>query len=292
MPAADSPFCSRISASASAVPDDAYAACQFAAVEFAGDGLDLGARGSLGRDECRLRQRAVGEKSLGDAHAAELQRLEPLGHEAAADDELRRAAADVDDEPRGVAGRQHVRDAVVDEPGLLVAGDDVDGEAERTLGLRQERRGVPRFAKRVGGHRAHRRRMQSLDPLAEAGETGDGRAPRVSGEPAARIEARADAQRLAPGVEPVDLVAFDAPHLEPEAVRTHVDDGERGGSECGRGHRGVERNRIRAAFRRGSAAPRTAPVSAPAAFLLTLADRVCDNSGCRCPCPSITCRRS
>ncbi len=74
--------------------------------------------------------------------------------------------------------RQHVRDAVVDEPRLLVAGDDVDGEAERTLGLRQECRGVGRHAKRVGRDRAHRRRMQSLDALAEAGEAGD--APRAA----------------------------------------------------------------------------------------------------------------
>ena len=46
-----------------------------------------------------------------------------------------------------------------------------------------------------------------------------------------RIEAGADAQRFAPGVLPVDLIAFDSRHFQPEAVRTHVDDGKRTGGE-------------------------------------------------------------
>ena len=79
-----------------------------------------------------------------------------------------------------VRGRQHVRDAVVDEPRLLVAGDDVDREAERALGLRQERRRVRRDAERVGRDGAHRGRMQAPDPLAEAREAGERRALRVA----------------------------------------------------------------------------------------------------------------
>src|SRR5206468_2661307 len=52
------------------------------------------------------------------------------------------------------------------------------------------------------------------------------------GRPAADVDDQAwleRAQRLAPGVEPVDLIAFDATDFEPEAVRAQVDDGERGG---------------------------------------------------------------
>ncbi len=100
------------------------------------------------------------------------------------------------------------------------------------------------------------------------------RAPRFGGEPAALVEARADAQRLAPGVEPVDLVAFDASDLEPEAVRAHVDDGERGGSECGRRHGGVERSRIRPAFAGDRRQPRTVAFPRARRFPATLADRV------------------
>ena len=43
------------------------------------------------------------------------------------------------------------------------------------------------------------------------------------------VHARAEANRFAPGVETEDLVAFDAAHLEPEAVRSQVHDGERRG---------------------------------------------------------------
>ena len=38
------------------------------------------------------------------------------------------------------------------------------------------------------------------------------------------VDACAEAQRLAPGVELIDLVAFDAADLQPEAVRAEVDD--------------------------------------------------------------------
>ena len=76
--------------------------------------------------------------------------------------------------------RQHVRDAEVDEPRLLVAGDDVDREAERALGLRQERRRVRRDPERVGRDRAHRGRMQAAQALGEAREARERRTLRVA----------------------------------------------------------------------------------------------------------------
>ena len=240
MPAAESPFCSRISASASAVPDDANAAFQCSrwnapAIVSISERAAVSAAAKAVR-----REAAVGEKALRHPDATDLQRLEALGLEPAADDEFGRSAADVDDEPRLGRGRQHVRDAVVDEPRFLVAGDDVDRESERALGLRQERRRVGRDAKRVGRDRAHRRRMQALDALAETREAGESGAPRFRREPAALVDAGADAQILAPGVEAKDLIAFDASDLEAEAVRAHVDDGERLG-------RGAERGMVRGA---------------------------------------------
>ena len=129
-------------------------------------------------------------------------------------------------------GRQHVRDAEVDEARLLVAADDVDGEAERGFGLRQERRRVARDAERVGRDRAHRGRMQSRQPLAEAREARERRLARGEREVARVVDARAEADRLAPGVEAEDLVALDAADLEAEAVRAQVDDGERLGREA------------------------------------------------------------
>ena len=74
-------------------------------VEIARDGLDFGARRGVRGREASARQATVREKALRHADAADLQRLEALRLEAAADDEFGRAAADVDDEPRlSVAG--------------------------------------------------------------------------------------------------------------------------------------------------------------------------------------------
>ena len=98
------------------------------AMERAGNRLDFGARHGVGGREGLCGKAAVGEETLRHADAPDLQRLETLGFEAAADDELGRSAADVDDEPRLARCGQHVRDAVVDEPRFLVAGDDVDRE--------------------------------------------------------------------------------------------------------------------------------------------------------------------
>ena len=123
--------------------------------------------------------------------------------------------------------RQHVRDAEVDETRFLVAADDVDRKAERRFRLRQELRRVARDAERVRRDRAHGRRMQAAQPLAEAREARERRRCARRREVAAAVDARAEAQRLAPRVEPEDLVALDAPDLEPEAVAAHVDDSER-----------------------------------------------------------------
>ena len=72
--------------------------------------------------------------------------------------------------------RQHVRDAEVDEPRFLVAGDDVDREAERALGLRQERR--RRSSRRAACWSRRRAPPTGAAPqaLAEAGEAGERRA--------------------------------------------------------------------------------------------------------------------
>ena len=59
------------------------------------------------------------------------------------------------------------------------------------------------------------------------------------------VDAGAEAQRLAPGVEAEDLVALDAPDLEAEAVRSQVDDGERLGPDGLEGAReGVQHGRV------------------------------------------------
>ena len=123
--------------------------------ELARDRFDLDARHGFRGLHRRGADRAVGEESLRHADAADRQRFEPLGLETAADDELGRAAADVDDEPRLERARQLVRDAEVGEARLFVAADDVDRKADRALGARQELARVRRDAKRVRRDDAH-----------------------------------------------------------------------------------------------------------------------------------------
>ncbi len=173
MPPAENAFCSRMSASAIAVPDDAYASRQWLAPEAARDRLDLDARHRFRGVHRRGRDLAVGEVTLRHPDAADRQRLEPLGLQAAADDELGRTAADVDDESRLQRARQLVRDAEEGEPRLLVPADDVDRESDRALGAPQELAGVRGHAKRVGRNHAHRRGMQAGEPFAEACEAGE-----------------------------------------------------------------------------------------------------------------------
>ena len=163
------------------------------------------------------------------ADAADLERFEALGLEPAADDEFGRAAADVDDQAWLERARQLVRDAEINQARFFVPADDVDGKSQRVLGLRQKLGRVFRHAKRIGRDCAHCRRVQAGEPLAEAREAFERGLHRRALDAALRIEASAEAQRLAPGVEPVDLIAFDATDFEPEAVRAQVDDGERGG---------------------------------------------------------------
>jgi hypothetical protein len=69
--------------------------------------------------------------------------------------------------------------------------------------------------------------MQPVDSFMKAREAGERGTACLRGQSALRVESGADAQCFAPCVLPVNLVAFDAPHLQPEAVRAHVDDGER-----------------------------------------------------------------
>ena len=115
--------------------------------------------------------------------------------------------------------------------------DDVDREAERALrpaagtarAFVATRNVLVATARTADGCRP-------AQPLAEAREAGERGAPRVRRQMRPRSSsAGADAQRLAPGVEAEDLVALDAADLEPEAVRAHVDDGERRRASAGTG---------------------------------------------------------
>ena len=91
-------------------------------------------------------------ETVGEAHDAE---REALGQEhagAVRDDELGRAAADVDQEEGVVRGRELAPDGEVDQPGLLLAGDHVDPHARALLDRGDELVRVRRLPHRAGRH--------------------------------------------------------------------------------------------------------------------------------------------
>ena len=201
--------------------------------ELAGDRLDLDAGRGFRAFEAGGGKPSPRKEPLCHADAADLEGFDALGLEPAADDEFGRPAADVDDQTWLERARQLVRDAEINQARFFVPADDVDRKSKGVLGLRQKLACVFCHAKRIGRDCAHRRRVQAGEPFAEAREALKRGLHRRGFDATLCIEAGAEAQRFAPGVEPVDLIAFDATDLEPEAVRAQVDDGERGGGRGG-----------------------------------------------------------
>jgi len=171
---------------------------------------------------------AVGE-ILHVAHAAHVERLGELRLQAGADDELGRAAADVEHQAplvfRQRRGRQRVRHAEVDQARFLAARDHLDREAERGARLAQELRRVLRHAQRVGADHPHRLAREAAQPLGELGERLERRRLRGAVDALVRGEAAAQPHHLAHGVERIDLAVDDTPDLQVEAVGAEVDRG-------------------------------------------------------------------
>ena len=127
-----------------------------------------------------------------------------------------------------------MRNADVDQPRFFVPPDDVDRKSERALGSRQELAGIRRNAKRVSRDGAYSRRMQAREALAKPRETSEGGFHRFGADTPFFVESGTEAQGFPPGFLTVDLIALHAADLEPEAVRSEVDD-----SESRRGHGGI-----------------------------------------------------
>ena len=188
--------------------------------------FDLDASRGFRGIESRFADFSSAKKALRHADASDFQRLQALGLEPASDDELGRAASDVDDQPRRRRCRQHVRNADVDQPRFLVPANHVDGRSKRPFGAGQEVRHVGRDAKRVCRHRTHRRRVHARQALAKSREACERGSYRFGPDAAVGAETRTEAQRFAPRVLTVDLVSLDASDLQTEAVRSEIDNGE------------------------------------------------------------------
>ena len=187
--------------------------------------LEFGAGGDL-----RVAKGPLGEASPGkvfhrQADAADLERLGLLGTNAASDDHLGRAAADVDDEARHLR-RLQPRHAGEDEARLFASGDDLDRSPEHGLRAQQEGVAVLRFTQRLRRHGAHLVRQEAFEPPGEAAQAFEAAQRRVVAEEAGGIEAGAQAHGFLQVVDAPITLAEELADLEPEAVRPHVDGGK------------------------------------------------------------------
>jgi hypothetical protein len=188
--------------------------------------LELLRGGELRPSQRGLGDAAVREIAKAPGHAAHEEALGAQGLVALADDALRGAAADVDHQPPRGVGVNRVRHAEIDQPGLFAAGDDLDGVAQRGLGLGQElRRGV-RPPKRVRPHRAHLAGPKLGEALAEAVQARQRARPRLQREVAGLVEARRQPHGLLEPIEDLHVVLDYARHDGVKAIGTKVHSGD------------------------------------------------------------------
>src|SRR5258706_466929 len=170
---------------------------------------------------------ALGKVLEAETQAAHVERFGELRLKPRADDELRRAATDVDHQAPLLRDRQRVRHAEVNQPRFLAARDHLDREAEHRARLAQELRRVLRDAQRVGADRAHALARKAAQALGELGERLERHGLRAPVDPLFGSQAPAQAHHFAHRVERIDLAIDHAPDLEVKTVRAEVDRGER-----------------------------------------------------------------
>jgi len=123
--------------------------------------------------EAAQRQLAVPELLVAHGDATQLQAFHVLRVAAAADGELRAAAADVDDQPPFGAARQRLRDAGIDETRFFLAGNDLDRMTDGLAGALEERAIALEPAQCAGADDVHAIGAHVQQPLAEAFQARD-----------------------------------------------------------------------------------------------------------------------
>ena len=188
-----------------------------------GDQFDLLGRGDLRLAQAALFDLTAGEVAHGETDAAHVQRFHQLRIVALADDELGRAASDIDDQALVRGRRQGVRGTEVNQAGLFTPGDDFDRKSQRLLRLRQKRRDILGHTQGIGSNGANGSTVESAQALAEATQGGQRTLLGLGIEQLVGGQAGSQAHRLLERIEWVDLVIDDAPDLETETVGTQVD---------------------------------------------------------------------
>ena len=171
-------------------------------------------------------QALAGKEAVGEPNRAQLEA--PGGEDLASltDQDLGRAAADVAQEQAAVEDRYRLKDAQVDQPGLLDARDDLD--LDSGLSRRRHELGVVRgLAHCAGGHGPNGSTVDVGDLLHAAQRlhaAGDG----VGLQALHVATAGSEAHHLLLAGDHLEAVLAGHPsHDEVDAVRADVDGGER-----------------------------------------------------------------
>ena len=165
------------------------------------NGLEFEPDRRAGPLEALLGDSAVVEENGGQADAAHRQALEQQRIESFADDDLGRAAADIDHQPLVRAHGARVRDARVDQARLFEPGDDLDGVPERRPSPLQEPTLAFCAPQCVGADHSHAIRMHGAQPLPKALEAAQALARRPHRQPAAVVQTGGEPHHLAQPVQ-------------------------------------------------------------------------------------------
>ena len=214
-------------ASADAVPDVNATKSKPIARTRATTGSSIERTRSASWARSRERRRIGARAGLGQADDAELQRRRVVQLLRVGEDDLERAAAEIEQRHPPLAEVQRAARAQVDEARLLVAADDADVDARLVARRAHELAAVLGLA-----HRAGRDRHQRVDVVAigDAAKRAQGvqPAPEHLGRDHPVVQGRvAEPDHLLGAVEHVDVPArSDVRHDQVERVRADVERGD------------------------------------------------------------------
>ncbi len=190
------------------------------------DGLKLDPGGGLGRFHVLGRDHPVGKEVLGVRDASHEEARRPQGVETLTDDAFGRAAADVHHQPTFPREGKGVRDAEVDEPRLLLSGDDLDVMSQGRRRFSQHGAGALHLPEGVGPHRPHLFGRDVAKPLPEFEERLHGALEDLVAQRLIFLEPGRETDSLAEAIDLVHFVVHEPRNLHVKTVRAEIDGGE------------------------------------------------------------------
>ena len=183
------------------------------------DALDFVARGGDGRLKVFIANFVL-EKTHTVCNATQRQAFGMGRPQVGADDELGRAAADVDNQHPVAVGRQGVDDAGVNQACLFAARNHFYRKPQRGFGFGNEAADIFGNAESVGRHDAHLFRLEAAQPFAEFGQTFQGAFLRFFAQVFLFVQTGGKAHHLFEGIDDFQLAVVVFANLEAETVGT------------------------------------------------------------------------